>query len=278
MLKDIKQFEFQGKTTFVKAVFEPPFRFVYAMPDEACFYFVKTGKAGVYSAVEKHHFKSDEGVVMQCGNYINEYLENNEGSYCEAIAVHFFPEVLSLIYDHEFPDFLVQMDEIVPAPLEKVEASELLSAYIQGLEFYFDNPKLVSEELIKLKLKELLLLLAKTDNVGIIRSLLSGVFDQQRYSFIEVVEANVYSNLTIEEIAKLSNLSLSSFKREFKKEYNDSPARYIKNRKLEKAAKLLRNTDLRVSEVCYSSGFNDLAHFSRTFQSKFGLSPSKYRT
>ncbi|MBO6515856.1 MAG: helix-turn-helix transcriptional regulator [Bacteroidia bacterium] len=277
MVTDIKTFDFQGKAIFVKATFKPPFRFVAQMPDDACFYFVKGAKTQVFAPGGSIKFESDEGVVLQCGRYINDYLASADVYECEALAVHFFPDVLNVVYDNDFPDFLVQMNEMTPATFERVESSSLLQAYVESLDFYFENPSLVSDELMKLKLKELLLLLAKTNNVDIIRSLLSGVAGSQRIGFKEVVEANLFNNLSIDELANLTHLSLSSFKREFVRRYDDTPARYIKKRKLEKAAKLLKATDLRISDVAYDCGFNDLAHFSRSFSKMFGCQPSAYR-
>ena len=135
----------------------------------------------------------------------------------------------------------------------------------------------MSDELLKLKIKELLLLLSKTDNVGIIKTLLAGMFDPLEINFKEVIEANIYNNLSVQDLAELTNLSLSSFKREFEKHFSSSPAKYIKRRKLEKATKLLKNTELRITDVAFDSGFNDLAHFSKSFQSEYGLAPSDYR-
>jgi AraC-like DNA-binding protein len=244
--------------------------------DEACFYFIKSGNARVIAPTHQHTFTQDEGVVLQCGRYINDYLELNANEDCEAVAVHFYPEVLRLIYDNELPEFLLGMEKIIPSIIDRVESSELLTNYINSLDFYFNNPSLVSDELLKLKLKELLLLLAKTDNVSIIRSLLTGVFDRQQLNFKEIVEANVYTRITLEELAQLSGLSLSSFKREFKKYYELSPAKYFKKRRLERAAKLLTNTELRVSEVAYDCGFNDVAHFSKSFQTAYGVNPSEF--
>ena len=83
--------------------------------------------------------------------------------------------------------------------------------------------------------------------------------------------------MSIEELATLANLSLSSFKRSFQKHYATSPAKYIRQRKLEKAAKLLKSTSLRISQIGYDCGFVDLAHFSKTFQKAYGVSPSDYR-
>lgn len=277
MLKEYQQFEFLGKLTFVKAVMEPPFKLVADMHDEACFYFVKTGHSKIYTPTEEISLNADEGVVLHCGKYINEYLKSSDAEYCEAIAIHLFPDVIKLIYDNEFPDFLLNVNKIEPVQYEFTEASSLLENYIKSLEFYFNNPSLVSDELLKLKLKELILLLSKTNNAKVIQSLVSGTFNPLEAEFKEVVESNLYNSLSSSDLAELCNLSLSSFKREFEKHYKTSPAKYIKKRKLEKAARLLKKEGLRISDIAFDCGFNDLAHFSRSFQKAYGKTPSNYR-
>ena len=277
MIKEFQQFALFGKTTFVKAIIEPPFRMVAEMNNEACFYYVLTGCAQVISNTQTMSAASEEGLVMKCGNYLNEYLKTSEGDYCEAIAVHLHRDVLKMIYDKEFPDFLLNVKKIRPISMEKLPASQLLGNYIESLQFYFENPSLVSEELLKIKLKELILLLAKTDSAEAIQSLIAGLFSASEVSFKAVIEANLYNNLSLEELAVLNNLSLSSFKRAFLKHYDDSPARYIKKRKLSKAAKMLKSTSLRISDIAYDCGFVDLAHFSKSFQKSYGSSPSDFR-
>jgi len=221
---------------------------------------------------------TNEGVVLQCGNYLSEmFTTDKQSEYCSVIAIHLYPETLKMIYDKEFPDFLMRMEKVKPLVMEKHKASELLKNYIDSLEFYFANPVLVSEELLKLKIKELLLLLVKTDNEAVVKTLITRLFTPMEIDFKEVIEANIFNNLSTEELATLANLSLSSFKRAFTKHYVTSPAKYIRSRKLEKAAKLLKNTTLRVSQICYDCGFVDLAHFSKTFQREYGVSPSDFR-
>ena len=62
-----------------------------------------------------------------------------------------------------------------------------------------------------------------------------------------------------------------------KKHYNSSPARYIRQRRVEQAAQLLRSTSLRISDIAFDCGFADLAHFSKTFQKNYGQSPTAFR-
>ncbi|MEL6867871.1 MAG: AraC family transcriptional regulator, partial [Bacteroidota bacterium] len=224
-----------------------------------------------------HMLETEEGLVMRCGNYLNNFFATEGSTSCEAIAVHFYPDVLKMIYDKELPDFLLHLNKVKPLPITKYQASELMASYINSLQFYFENPALVSDELLKLKLKELILLLAKTDNAAAIQSLMASMFKPSEIDFKAVIEANLYNNCSMEELATLTNLSLSSFKREFARQYDCSPAKYIRRRKMQKAAKLLKGTDLRISDIAFDCGFKDLAHFSKAFQKHYAFSPSDYR-
>lgn len=277
MIKQHQAFSLWNKPIFVKAVIAPPFRFMVEMPNEACFYYLVQGSADVITPTQKVTSAPEEGLVLQCGNYINDYLaETNEG-YCEAIAVHFYPEVLKMIFDRDFPDFLQEVDRVEPLPYQKVKSSALLKTYIDGLQFYFENPELVSDELLKLKLKELILLLAKTDNAATIQSLIGALFSKRETDFKSVIEANLYVDVNVDELAALTNQSLSTFKRSFLKHFNSTPAKYIRDRRLERAAKMLLGTKLRIVDVAYECGFKDQAHFSKLFMKIFGVSPSQYR-
>ncbi len=277
MIKDYKQFDLFGKKIFEKAVVSPPFRFFYGMPDEACFYYLLRGKNKVFAPNSKVEVKASEGLVMQCGTYFCDVFADERSEYCEAIAIHLPLDVLQLIYDKEFPDFLLDVDKVRPLSNEKHKASHLLKNYIDSLQFYFDNPALVTEEILKLKVKELVLLLARTSDAVAIQKLLRRLFTKAKVSFKEVIEANIFNSFTVEELAKLTHLSLSSFKREFNKQYGTSPAKYIRERRLKKAAQLIEVTDLRLSSIAFDCGFSDLAHFSKSFHKTYGSSPRDFR-
>ena len=83
--------------------------------------------------------------------------------------------------------------------------------------------------------------------------------------------------MKVEELSQQTNLSISSFKREFVKLYNDTPANYIKIRKLEKAAELLLISDERISDIAFSCGFKDLSNFTKSFHEKYQTTPTNYR-
>ena len=152
-----------------------------------------------------------------------------------------------------------------------------LATFFQAMTVYFAADETPAEALLKLKLKELLtsILLGKSNQ------LLSAYFRSLTAlaapSLVAVMEMNFFHNLPLEAFAQMCHRSLSSFKREFRKHYGTSPGRWLLERRLERSAALLRNTQLSVTEITFESGFEDLSHFSKAFKEKFGQSPSIYR-
>lgn len=271
-----KQYELFGKLIFEKVVIQPPFQRIVVMPDQACFLYVIDGTGEVVSEVEKIRIPTSESVLMKCGNYITKILASHKSSNFQAIIVHFHPDILKKIYENDLPLFL-KKDNHYAASLSKIKETPLISKYIEGLLFYFEHPELVNQDLLILKLKEIILLLLQTNEYKNIDQIFASLFSPDTYSFKQIVEAHSFSDLTIEDLAQLTNLSVSSFKREFRRVYDDSPANYLRNRKLEKAADLLCISDQRISDIAFNIGFNELPHFSKCFKDKFGVSPSTYK-
>ena len=276
MILDYKTIDLFGKMLFETIILKPPFRKPNPMPNEACFLYIMKGKYESVSEVEKVKIEAEESLLMKCGNYTSRMLSSESSETYQALAVHFYPEVLLKIYENKLPDFL-KVNENSDIRMTKLNSDTLIHKYIEGILFYFNNRNLVNEEILILKLKEIILLLNQTQNAPAIRQVLSNLFNPNSYSFREIIEAHYYSNTTLEELAQLNNQSLSTFKREFKKLYNVSPATYLRDKKLEKSIDLLTSTDLRATDIAYECGFANVSHFSKTFKQKYGVSPSAHK-
>lgn len=152
-----------------------------------------------------------------------------------------------------------------------------VAGYFQSLRTYFSGREKPSEPLLRVKLRELVVGLlfsrANTDVSAYLRSLAT----PGGPSIAAIMENNFACNLSLEEFARLSHRSLSSFKREFRREFNETPGKWLLARRLDHAAGLLREGRKNVTEAAFESGFEDLSHFSRAFKSRFGESPSKLR-
>jgi AraC-like DNA-binding protein len=248
------------------------------MPEEACFVYVLKGKSNTFSDISSELILEKEAVLMKCGQYFFRFQPAEATNTYEAIAVHFYPDVLRKVYATETPTFLkIKQADFPKSGMAKLRASEILDKYFEHILFYFDNPALATEDMLILKLKELVLLLNNTENAAAVRAIFQNLFTPVTHDFREVVEAHLYSDLSVEELAKLANCSLSSFKRTFREIYNDSPGRYMKHKKLAKAADLLRLSEEPVSSIAYQCGSHDLPNFTVSFKARYGCTPSAYR-
>lgn len=270
MLLEESVVSFKGRPLFQKAKIKTPFRVSGQMDDMACFFYLIKGTYEVIEAQGAIRVGSNEALVKKCGNYVSQL---HEGDW-ECITILFYPDILHEIYKFEIPSFL--NDQPVKPP-GKMVANELLDKFIQNLFIYFDNPELMDEELALLKLKELVLILMKSEQYSNVSSFLANLFTPDKLHFTNAIENNIFSQLSVQELAFICHKSLSSFKREFRKIYNDTPSRYIKNRRLDHAAHLLTSTDHTISDIAYETGFQDTTTFSASFRSKFDNPPSKYR-
>jgi AraC-like DNA-binding protein len=83
--------------------------------------------------------------------------------------------------------------------------------------------------------------------------------------------------LSLARVAKAANTSMNYFSEKFKEATGTNFVKYVARSRYEKAAALLREADLRVSEVAFASGFQSLSQFNRVFKKLSGKSPTQYR-
>ena len=90
---------------------------------------------------------------------------------------------------------------------------------------------------------------------------------------LEYIHINFLQNLTLDELAKISNVSKYHFIKTFKKEIGLTPHQYILDLKLEYAIKLIKQKTP-LSQIAYICGFSDQSHFIKSFKKYFGFTPS----
>jgi AraC-like DNA-binding protein len=276
MIHKHQHYDLLGKIVLERVIFTPPLRLKERLDSEACLLYSIKGNSSLYDSKGKYELNSNDGILMKCGNYFNHWHLNKDNSKNEAIAIHLYPDLIRFVYKDKLPDFLIAKKQNKPIALQLLNGNQLLKPYVESLLLYFNNPAIVDEEVIILKVKELLNLLYKI-NSNNIRDLLHDMFNPHNYDFKHIVNKNIYQDLSIEELAHLCNLSLSSFKRKFRAVFNDTPASYIKNKRLDKAAQLLCISKDRIIDICFECGFSNVDSFSKSFKQKYGSTPSTYR-
>lgn len=278
MVNDYKKHDLYGKTLIQKIELTPPFQFDFPVTEQACFLYMKKGEMQYQIEDQQVDIPTHYSLLLNCINSGKQIYNSASKTNCEIVIVTFYPEILKKIYDRELPLLLQKpKNAISNISSQKINNDFLIQKYIEGLLFYFENPSLINDDILILKVKEIILLLSQTQNSESVQLILSQLFSPAAYTFRQIIEANLFSQFTIEELAQQNNLSVSSFKREFAKIYHDTPANYIKNKKLEKAAELLVLSNQRITEIAFDCGFNDLANFTKSFTSKYNVSPTLYR-
>lgn len=229
MIVEHLKFEYQQKVLIEKMKISPPLKYAVSFQNSGCFIYFKDRGPKVLSPEDNVQLKNKEAVLLKCGSHFLELLKQTEDEQIEVIIIHLYPEVLKKLYVAELPKVIEKRNN---KQSHVIASNDVIAKFIDSLEFYFQTPSLVNDDLLELKIKELVLLLLQSKNVNSILELVTDLYSTKTIYIREVVDLHLYSNLSLEELAKLCNLSLSSFKRGFKKEYNDSPNNYIITKKL----------------------------------------------
>ncbi len=92
------------------------------------------------------------------------------------------------------------------------------------------------------------------------------------YSFKHFLEP-----ISLAEVSAVLNMSVPGFCRFFKKNIKKSYFNFLQELRIGHACKLLNSTKKPILEICYESGYNSWAHFSKQFKQVKGITPSTYR-
>jgi len=86
---------------------------------------------------------------------------------------------------------------------------------------------------------------------------------------------NYKFNVSVERFAYLTGRSLSGFKRDFKSIFNQTPNKWLVQKRLQEAHFLIQKKNEKPSEIYLELGFEALSHFSFAFKKLFGLTPTE---
>lgn len=105
--------------------------------------------------------------------------------------------------------------------------------------------------------------------------------EQKNTGFIEAVKhfmaENIERHITLQQLADYIGMSASHLSMRFRQQTGNSPIQYLNKLRVEKAAEMLRESDMQINQISYKVGFEDPLYFSRMFSKTMKLSPKEYR-
>lgn len=163
-------------------------------------------------------------------------------------------------------------DQIFP-----IHVTNSLNSLFLSVFNYFDMGGEIPRELVEIKFNELLFNVALDPANQDLVSFFNTLRQVEKTSIQDIMMKNFHYDLQLEEYARLCGRSLSTFKRDFKAHFNETPGKWLTNMRLDYAKTLLQNSELNINEVCYESGFKNTSHFNSSFKQKFNYPPNQYR-
>jgi AraC family transcriptional regulator, exoenzyme S synthesis regulatory protein ExsA len=214
-----------------------------------------------------------EGLIVQRTHFVEyeKFSESNEKPY-ESLLFFLNDEIVKGFLAFQQPARLSNKKE---SPVVKIQFDNAVQSFLQTVLHSFGKEIAENPSFLQHKLFELLFNLSEI-NPGVI-DLFTAFTTHRPTDLNKIMEENFKQNLTLEEFAYKAGRSLASFKRDFKKTYNSSPHQWLLSKRLDYAKRLLENNKLKIADACYDVGFESVAHFSRAFKAKFGVSPSTFK-
>ena len=93
----------------------------------------------------------------------------------------------------------------------------------------------------------------------------------------QYIQYHVDEDLSIDKLAAMVYLSQGYLSYVFKKETGMNLSRYIRQCRMEKAKELLKETNMKIVQICEKVGFSNVSYFCQSFREYCGVSPDKYR-
>ena len=233
--------------------------------------YVCSGEMVLDTGGSRIHAGKGECVFIPRDHHITMYKRPLGGErYCGifmSFTRSFLKEMYSRYAQGKFPADTPKLESGVIKLPDTAEFRSLFSS----LSPFLDPEVRPRPDFMQLKLQEGLLALLHTD-----RRFAPTLFDFNeawKIDLLDFMESNYTEDLTLDEFASYTGRSLATFKRDFAKISTLSPQRWITERRLEEARRLLLEGGVSAQDVCYRVGFKNRSHFSQAFKKRYGCSP-----
>jgi len=235
--------------------------------------FLQQGSKEVIHNNKTIAIQNSEFLIMKSGHCLmTEKLPSSKNNY-SSILLFFSDDDLN-DFKNKFND--LSKNTVVKTSVLAIEYDHFIRKFVESLkDILLMNPK-SQGRMTSLKFEELMLYISEIKGVNFLNSL---DIDSNKYAinFKSSIENNKLNKLTLNELSFLCNMSVSNFKRVFRKHYQQSPIKWFQNQRLEYAAYLLNKEKRKSSEIFDLVGYENHSNFIKAFKNKFGVTPKQLK-
>lgn len=158
-----------------------------------------------------------------------------------------------------------------------MRATDTLRDFFAGVNVSFRQSGFLHNDVSqRIKLNELVyLILDGADNC--LKSKILANADAVNGQFAMVIYNNVFKDISLEALAQMTHRSLTSFKKEFKRQFSMPPHKWFIAQRLDRSKILLLSTSKTISEVGMECAFSNISHFIKLFKNRFHDTPAVFR-
>jgi len=193
-----------------------------------------------------------------------------DGRPFQTIAIYLGQDLLKRISTQ---DTIVADVPYTGEPAIDLSQDIFLKGFFDSLMPYFTSGVSLNQGLAELKTREAISLLLQHNSR--LKNLLFDFSEPFKIDLGAFMAQNFIYHIPLAQFARLSGRSLTTFKRDFKKVFDDAPERWIRRKRLERAHELIAGKKQSPVQVYAEVGFESLSHFSFAFKQHFGYNPSE---
>lgn len=109
------------------------------------------------------------------------------------------------------------------------------------------------------------------------KELLTGISRHKMQSAVDYIRQNYEKTIDMAEVSNYVSMNYSMFSSTFKEYTGENFSTFLRKLRIEKSKKLLKKTDLNISEISQRVGFEDARRFARVFKEETGITPTMFR-
>lgn len=256
----------------IQSVIVEPDIFNITEQQEKGLYLLMSGKMKWQDCINSYILNDNEVIFSNQGSYAYQHISGEINLLWVPLNNHFLRDFL-----HRFSDTFSHLHRVTDptSGLIYFPQSAMLKNSISG--FYDAYCNNAPSPLIKLKLEELLLIIALSEEGTRLMSVLRQLSNRQAERLQSFMEKHYLKDWKLNEFSREFGMGLTTFKELFGSVYGTSPRAWISERRLLFSHQLLLNTQMSIVDVSMEAGFSSQSYFTQSYRKRFGFTPSKAR-